>query len=163
LKEKLPAYMIPSAFVLLEAIPLTANGKVDRQALPAPLEQRPPPGEQQTVPQTELEQTIAVILQEVLGLATVGLHDNFFDLGGTSVHMVQAHAKLCQAIGKIISITELFTYPTIYSLAEFLGQDTGKPGQPPAELKKIQERSQKQRQAANPQQERLKRMRRGNE
>lgn len=160
LKEKLPSYMIPSAFVLMDTLPLTANGKVDRQGLPSPQEQRAEASPVHALPQTDLEQTIATILQQVLQLEAVGLHDNFFDLGGTSVHMVQAHARLCTAIGKTISITELFTHPTVYSLAEFLGQPQPKEA---TEFKKIQERSQKQRQVTNPQQERLKRMRRGNE
>nr|WP_307731364.1 amino acid adenylation domain-containing protein [Microseira wollei] len=94
LKEKLPEYMIPSAFVMLAAMPLTINGKVDRQALPIPENLRPDLAVAYESPQTQVERIIANLWQEVLHLEKVGIYDNFFDLGGHSLLLVQVHNKL---------------------------------------------------------------------
>jgi len=123
LKEKLPGYMIPSAFVVLDAFPLTPNGKVDRKALP---EQDELPLDVEiayVAPQTEMEQTIATILQEVLGIERVSTHDNFFDVGANSLHLVRAQNKLQDAFKQDISVLNLFEYTTISALAEYLSQD----------------------------------------
>jgi len=121
LGQTLPAYMIPSAFLLLEALPLTPSGKVDRRALPAPT------GAQiaaapRVAPQTELERTIAAIWQALLKI-DVGREDNFFDLGGHSLLLVQVQHQLGAALGRAITIVDLFRYPTIRTLAGFLGGD----------------------------------------
>jgi amino acid adenylation domain-containing protein len=122
LKEKLPEYMIPSAFVTLAAMPLTINGKVDRQALPIPENIRPELAVAYESPQTQVERIIANLWQEVLHLEKVGIYDNFFDLGGHSLLLVQVHNKLEEIWQEDIEIVELFKYPTISSLAKYLSQ-----------------------------------------
>ena len=123
LREKLPEYMMPSAFVLLKALPLTANGKVDRRALPAPDSIRPELEATYAPPRTEVEQTIAGIWQKMLHLEKVGINDNFFDLGGHSLLLIQVHSKLQKVLRRDISITDLFEYPTISSLTKYLSQE----------------------------------------
>jgi len=123
LKEKLPEQMVPSAFVLLDALPLTANGKVNRKALPEPDEIQPEPEVAYVPPQTDVERTLTAIVQEVLQVQQVGTHNNFFDLGGNSVHMVQILSKLQTAFQREVSITEVFRHPTISSLAAYLNQE----------------------------------------
>ena len=120
LREKLPEYMVPAAFVILEAMPLTSNGKVDRRALPAPESQRPELETDYIVPQSEAERLIATTWEEVLQLEKVGIHDNFFDLGGHSLLLVRVRAKLQELFDKELSTTELFQYPTVESLAKYL-------------------------------------------
>lgn len=123
LKDRLPEYMIPAAFVTLEALPLTPNGKVDRQALPAPSAERSDSGSTYVQPQTQLEQTIAAVWQEVLGVEQVGIQDNFFDLGGHSLLLAKAQARLQEITGKEIQIVEMFRSPTVSTLAEYLSQE----------------------------------------
>jgi amino acid adenylation domain-containing protein len=123
LREHLPDYMVPSAFVTLQAFPLTPNGKVDRNALPAPAALRPERTAQYVAPRTALEQRIAAIWQEVLHREQVGLHDNFFDLGGHSLLLAQAHSKLRAALNPQLTLVDLFRYPTISALATYLSQD----------------------------------------
>lgn len=120
LLEKLPEYMIPSAFIWLEKLPLLPNGKVDRRVLP----EQPQITliENFVAPETQLEQTIAAIWQQVLHLDKVGIHHNFFDLGGHSLLMVHIHSKLYQTLNRDISIVEMFQYPTISKLAKYLSQ-----------------------------------------
>ncbi|HEV2864152.1 MAG TPA: amino acid adenylation domain-containing protein [Pyrinomonadaceae bacterium] len=120
LKQKLPEYMLPAAFVPMTALPLTPNGKVDRRALPDPESVRPELKEVYAAPRNELERTVAAIWREMLHLEKVGVHDNFFDLGGHSLLMVQTHGKLQQALGREIAVIHMFQYPTISTLAEYL-------------------------------------------
>ncbi|HYO54553.1 beta-ketoacyl synthase N-terminal-like domain-containing protein, partial [Archangium sp.] len=123
--ERLPEYMVPSALVLLDALPLMPNGKVDRRALPRPEEGH---GSEDTlvVPQTELERTVAAIWQEVLGLPKVSTNERFFDLGGNSLSIVEVQKKLSIALDFEVKLTKLFQYPTIAALAQHLSQgDTG--------------------------------------
>ncbi|MEG4394820.1 amino acid adenylation domain-containing protein [Microcoleus sp. BROC3] len=123
LKQKLPDYMVPSGFVFLNHLPLTPNGKVDRKALPAPDAINPQLETTYIAPQTEIEQAIATVWQQVLHLEKVGVDDNFFDLGGHSLLMAQAHSKLREAIDRDVSMMEMFKYPTISSLAKYLSED----------------------------------------
>ncbi|BAZ37908.1 amino acid adenylation domain protein [Calothrix sp. NIES-4101] len=125
LKEKLPEYMIPSAFIILDTLPLTPNGKIDRRALPTPDNLRPTLTTTYQVPQSEMEQQIAKLWQEVLHVDQVGIHDNFFDLGGYSLLMLQVNHKLCQMLQRDISVVTMFQNPTVYSLAEYLTQIHG--------------------------------------
>ncbi|MBD2775784.1 non-ribosomal peptide synthetase [Iningainema tapete] len=122
LKQQLPEYMIPRAFVTLEALPLLPNGKIDRHALRVPDQTRPELQAIYQQPQTEIEKTIAQIWQEVLHFEGVGIHDNFFELGGHSLLLLQVHNKLRQIFPADLSILELFRYPTISSLAELLAK-----------------------------------------
>ncbi|MBF1990125.1 non-ribosomal peptide synthetase, partial [Fischerella thermalis] len=123
LKEKLPDYMLPSAFVILETLPLLPNGKVDRHSLPAPDQTRPELAATYQPPQTEVEKIIAQIWQEALHVHEVGIHDNFFELGGHSLLLLQIHNQLQKRFQQSLSILELFRYPTISSLAKYLSQE----------------------------------------
>ena len=116
---KLPAYMVPPTVVFLDALPLTDNGKVDRAALPAPetAEESAAPA---VVPSGATEEAIAEIWRQVLAVDEVGSHDNFFDLGGSSIGMVQVHSRLTAVLGRDLPVTELFRYPTIAGLARSL-------------------------------------------
>lgn len=120
LQERLPAYMLPSAFLLLDAMPLTPNNKIDRRALPEPDAQRPQLSTSYLMPTTGLESQVAAIWQRILHLERVGLEDNFFDLGGNSLLMVQLHAQLREAIQPVIKLTDLFQYPTVKAFAAYL-------------------------------------------
>jgi len=115
LKQSLPDYMMPSAFVMLEALPLTPNGKVDRRALPIPegrLEERIYAG-----PRTPSEELLAAIFGDVLRLERVGVHDNFFDLGGHSLLAMRVTARARQTFGVELPLRTLFEAPTIAELA----------------------------------------------
>jgi len=120
LKEKLPDYMIPSTFVTLEAFPLTPNGKVDRRALPAPEGLRPKLETNYVMPRSETERIIAVMWQETLQVDKVGIHDNFFELGGHSILAIQIYHKLQEHFEQELSLIDLFQYPTIHALAQYL-------------------------------------------
>ena len=117
----LPQVMVPQHVVVLPALPLTPNGKVDRRALPDPLAVLVV----RTVaaPASGLEATIAGIWREVLGLQQVGTGDNFFDLGGHSLLVVQVQLRLREACGREVSITDMFRLPTIHALAGHLEGD----------------------------------------
>ena len=126
LKGTLPDYMVPAVFVLLDAMPLLPNGKVNRSALQLPTDLHPTRAVTYEAPNSEMERAIATIWQELLKLEKVDINDNFFDLGGHSLLMVQLKQKLDSALKKELSIVELFQYPTIHSLAKYLRQDTQK-------------------------------------
>jgi amino acid adenylation domain-containing protein len=145
LKEKLPEYMMPSAFVVLEELPLTPNGKVDRRALPAPDKLRPELANNYQAPQSEVEKSIAKVWKQVLNLEKVGIHDNFFDLGGHSLLVVQVNNKLREILHRDLSVVEIFQNPTIKSLAEYLSQESSTT----TTLGKIRARVDKQKEAFN--------------
>ncbi|KAB8332629.1 non-ribosomal peptide synthetase [Scytonema tolypothrichoides VB-61278] len=115
LKKKLPDYMIPSAFVHLKALPLTSNGKVNRQALPAP-ENVNPLARKFVAPRNSIEETIALVWSGVLKLEQVGIYDNFFELGGDSIISIQIIARLNQG-GLQLTPKQLFENPTVAGLA----------------------------------------------
>ncbi|MBV9788623.1 MAG: amino acid adenylation domain-containing protein, partial [Chloroflexi bacterium] len=125
---KLPDYMVPNTFIVLDELPVTPNGKTDYRALPQPDGARPNLAAAYVAPRNELEQTIAAIWQELLGVDQVGLHDNFFDLGGHSLLVIQLHGQLNERLGgsaamlERVSMLDLFKYPTISALSEFLSQ-----------------------------------------
>ncbi len=130
LQERLPDHMIPSAFVILETLPLTPNGKVDRGALPPPAErldlERPGPKGRSTAPRTDLEQAVAEVWQEVLGLEeaeAIGVRDNFFDLGGHSLLAIQVISRLRRRLGIELPMRRLFEAPTVAELAERIERD----------------------------------------
>jgi len=112
---------VPTHFVTLSSFPLTPNGKLDRKSLPPPttLITTAPPA-QAELPAGEIEELIAGIWRDVLQLREVGTRDNFFDLGGHSLLAVHAHRRLKKAFDQSISMTDLFRFPTIRSLAQFL-------------------------------------------
>ncbi|WP_338868536.1 non-ribosomal peptide synthase/polyketide synthase [Myxococcus stipitatus] len=117
LQQKLPEYMMPSAFVMLESFPLTANGKVDRKALPPPGNERPETGTHFEAPRSPTEQALADVWGEVLGVGTVGIDDSFFDLGGDSIRGIQVVAKLRER-GVNLPMGDLLQHPTIRELSE---------------------------------------------
>jgi amino acid adenylation domain-containing protein len=124
LKERLPDYMVPSTFTTLGAFPLTPNGKVDRRRLPAPDERRAAGRSAFLAPRDEIERAIAGVWRDVLRVDEVGVDDNFFDLGGHSLLLVQVQAKLRAALAREIAIVEMFQYPTIRAMATHLARAT---------------------------------------
>ncbi|MDH6593494.1 amino acid adenylation domain-containing protein [Variovorax sp. TBS-050B] len=119
LAKRLPDYMVPRACVVLDALPLNANGKVDRKALPAP-----EGGSQQAyeAPQGDVAQAVAAVWSELLQVPRVGLHDNFFDLGGHSLLLIRAHRLLEDRLQVAVPLVQLFKYPTVASLARWLAE-----------------------------------------
>lgn len=122
LADKLPDYMVPSIFVILKALPLTQNEKIDRRALPKPDHVRPEMEQAYISPSTSLERILSGIWCQVLGLDRVGVQDNFFDLGGTSILAVKVVELAEQEIKIELPIVKLFQYPNISSLAKYLSQ-----------------------------------------
>jgi non-ribosomal peptide synthase protein (TIGR01720 family) len=121
LKEKLPEYMVPAAFVLLDQLPLTSNGKVDRKALPAPeAGERLTLGESFVAPRSPAEEALSRVWAQVLRLPKVGIHDNFFELGGDSILSIQIVWRAADA-GVKITPRQLFQHQTIAELAEVAG------------------------------------------
>ena len=118
LKEKLPEYMVPAVFVLLDALPLMPNGKVDRRALPAPDRSRPDLDKAFVAPRTPTEELLAEIWAQLLDIERVGIHDNFFDLGGHSLLATQLVSRMREAFQVEIPLRRLFEVPTVAGLAE---------------------------------------------
>jgi acyl-coenzyme A synthetase/AMP-(fatty) acid ligase len=143
LKTELPDYMIPASFMKLDALPLTANGKIDRQALPPPDRTRPELEHAYVAPQTELERRLEAEWRELLQVKAVGIDDNFFDLGGHSLLIIKLQERLASALGTNLSIVELFQYPTIRSLASHL-RDAQTDSR---SLQQVRDRAVKQKQA----------------
>lgn len=117
LRSKLPEYMVPSAFVFLDALPLTSNGKIDRRNLPRPDQSRPELESSFVAPRTPVEELIAQIWAEVLKLDQVGIHDNFFELGGHSLLLTQVASRIQQAFQVLLPLRILFEAPTIADLS----------------------------------------------
>jgi amino acid adenylation domain-containing protein len=125
LKKKLPDYMVPSGFVFLDALPLSANGKIDRRALPTQEGLLQKLEVAYVAPQTDIEQIIATVWQELLGLEKVGVNDNFFDLGGNSLLLTETYSELKKQLPnevKLISLVDLFNYSSVKSLSQKLSQ-----------------------------------------
>jgi amino acid adenylation domain-containing protein len=117
LRSRLPDYMVPAAFVFLARLPLTASGKIDRRALPAPDRSRADVTEELTAPRTSTEKTLASIWMTVLKLERIGIHENFFDLGGHSLLATQVVARVSDAMHVDVPLRRLFETPTIAELA----------------------------------------------
>ncbi|MER7185525.1 amino acid adenylation domain-containing protein [Streptomyces hyaluromycini] len=128
LAERLPEHMVPSAFVVLEALPLSPNGKVDRKALPAPDHGAGTAGGH-IAPATPEEELLAGLWQRVLGLDRVGTRDNFFEIGGDSMHAVRI-VGLAREAGHRIPLQRLFAAQTVETLARWLAEHTGPAGDP---------------------------------
>jgi amino acid adenylation domain-containing protein/thioester reductase-like protein len=118
LKEKLPDYMVPSAFVVMDTLPLMPNGKVDRRALPAPNRARPILNEAFVAPRTLVEEQLAEIWATVLGIEPVGIHDNFFELGGHSLLTAQMLSLVQKTFHVELPLIRLFEAPTVAELAQ---------------------------------------------
>ncbi len=122
LKLRLPDYMVPSVFVSLPALPLTANGKVDRKALPAPEDVRPGLQNTYVAPRNDTERELATIWSTVLGAGEVGMNDNFFDLGGHSLLATQVVSRMRQVFQTEIPLASIFQSPTVAGLAAAVDQ-----------------------------------------
>jgi hypothetical protein len=125
LEEKLPQYMIPSAFVRMERLPLTSNGKLDRRALPAPDHARPESGTAYVPPRDTVEEQLAAIWADVLGIGRVGVHDNFFEIGGHSLLAAGVAGRIQDRMGARVPISAIFRHPTIAALASQLDAEAG--------------------------------------
>jgi amino acid adenylation domain-containing protein len=145
LRERVPEWMVPSVIVKLREMPLTANGKIDRSALPDANGLRAQLGEAYVAPRNEAEKLIANLWQNALRLDKVGIHDNFFDLGGHSLLMLDIHAVLQKQLKPELVLLEMFKYPTVASLAQYLSE--GQSQSPTFE--KVNERAEKQREVMN--------------
>jgi amino acid adenylation domain-containing protein/FkbM family methyltransferase len=124
LRRELPEYMIPSVFVFLETLPLSANGKIDRRALPVPTYDAESRGTVFEPPRNETEKRLAEIWSQVLGVERVGPRDNFFDLGGDSLRLMTVHSRLRQAFSKDIAIVDMFRFTTVRALAQHLAGES---------------------------------------
>jgi amino acid adenylation domain-containing protein len=122
LKDRLPEYMIPSRFVVLDALPATPNGKIDRRALPAPDPDEAELPDVFRAPRGATDQLVAAIWANVLGTERVGIEDNFFDLGGHSFLLGRVQLQLKDQLGREVSLVDLYRYPTIRALSDFLNQ-----------------------------------------
>jgi non-ribosomal peptide synthetase component F len=134
LKERLPNYMIPSAFVQMDSFPVTPNGKTDFRAFPAPANDLTVSASF-VAPQNQLEESIAQIWQQVLGLQAVGTQDNFFDAGGNSLSLIQVQGRLQETLQREIPVVDLFQYATIQGLAQRLSQQNAVPESAKAEVR----------------------------
>lgn len=119
LKQCLPAYMVPKQLMVLDTIPLTPNGKVDKRSLPKPTFAI---SANFIAPRTPLEKSLSELWCTVLGLEQVGIEDNFFDVGGTSILSLQVATRLTTQIGQPVRAVKLYQYPTIRTLAQYLSQ-----------------------------------------
>jgi amino acid adenylation domain-containing protein len=124
LQEKLPAYMLPAAFVLMDSLPLSPNGKVDRAALPAPQSVRGESLRVRTAPNA-IEREIESAWLQVLSLQQVGPDENFFDVGGDSLQLLMVHSEIQKRINSEFPLTDLFEYSTIRTLARHLAGTSG--------------------------------------
>jgi pyochelin synthetase len=137
LKQRLPDYMVPSRFMALAALPLTANGKIDRKALPTPSRRQPRQSTALVTPCTPLELHLTQIWQDLFETDKVSITDNFFDLGGNSLIAVRLVARIQKQLGQALSLSTLLQEPTIKHLAKVLNQQTVPLSQSP--LVRIQE------------------------
>ncbi len=126
LAEKLPGYMVPSAFIILDTLPLLPNGKLDRQRLPYPDSSRPNLDTPFIVPETSVEQALAKIWAEVLNVNHVGAHDNFFDLGGHSLAATRIVSRVIKHFQVDLPLQSLFQSPTVAEMATVIAEHQGK-------------------------------------
>ncbi|HVW65645.1 MAG TPA: amino acid adenylation domain-containing protein [Nitrosospira sp.] len=134
----LPDYMLPGLFVFLDTLPLSPNGKIDRQRLPLPDQLN---DQDYEPPASSAETLVSEVWAEILGISRVGLHNNFFDLGGHSLLLIKVQCRLEERMNVRIAIVDLFKYTTVASLAKFLGQERPEHSSP----RRQRERAQRQR------------------
>ena len=142
-RNRLPEYLIPSVILPIEALPLTPAWKIDYNALAGLSDSRSQPLPRDAAPRTEIEHVIARVWREALGLEKIGVHDNFFDLGGHSLLLARVHLALKETFGDRLSIIRVFQFPTINSLAEHLAQERAQRQSPAS----TQDRANRQRAA----------------
>jgi amino acid adenylation domain-containing protein len=158
LRSLLPEYAIPSQFVELEALPTTPSGKIDRRSLPEPQPQHTNTSSSYVAPRNDLESDIAQMWQEILQCDRVGINDNFFDLGGHSLLIVQLGDRLSEYLQQEIPLVKLFQYPTIASFVEYLNSANNSPTNQQSHRSTRRQRAQNR--TANLQQQRKRRQRR---
>jgi acyl carrier protein len=129
LKERLPEYMVPSAWVHLEHLPLTASGKLDRASLPGPERGRPDLDSLFVAPRTAIEEMLAQIFAEILSLERAGIDDNFFELGGHSLLTTRVVTRIRKVFSADLPLRRFFERPTVREIAEFLTANETRPGQ----------------------------------
>jgi pyochelin synthetase len=120
LENFLPAYMVPFSFLMMQALPLNTNGKVDRSLLPAPATAAAGLWNGHAATQGGMEETVSAVWRKLLGLEHIGVDDNFFDLGGDSILLVQAHGELQSMLQRTFPITDLFQFPSVRALSRAL-------------------------------------------
>lgn len=148
LLDRMPDYMVPTHFAALGALPLTPSGKVDRRALPRYEATRAEVRSTGSAPPaTPMEKIIARLWEETLAIRNPGVRDNFFEVGGNSLHAVKVHTKLSQALQREFPVTALFEHPTIATLARYLSPEA-ETSSNPAAANPIQDRARRQQQAA---------------
>ncbi|HYJ16250.1 MAG TPA: phosphopantetheine-binding protein [Candidatus Limnocylindria bacterium] len=125
LRDKLPGYMVPSTFMFLDSLPVT-NGKLDRRALPEPSDKRPELSTAYALPTDEIEKTLASIWGKVLDVRPVGIHDNFFDLGGHSLSATQVISQVIKQFQLELPLHSLFQSPTVAMMAAVIRQNQAK-------------------------------------
>ncbi|MBP6688345.1 MAG: LLM class flavin-dependent oxidoreductase [Hyphomonadaceae bacterium] len=145
LREFLPEYMIPAAFVIVDAFPLTANGKIDRKALPAPTREAAQSAVEYVPPSNDLEKIIADVWKQLLNIERVGLRDNIFDIGANSLLTAQANQRLSILLDRKVSLVSMFRFPTVESLAAHIDPGRAAPEQ---DAKRTQERADRKKDAA---------------
>ncbi len=140
LEARLPEYMVPASFVVLNELPLTPNGKIDRKALPDPQREAGPGATAFAPPSNLLEQQISGVWQELLSIERVGRHDNIFDLGANSLITMQANNRLSAVLERKVSLVSMFRFPTVAALAAHLAEsDT--PGGPVVDQRAVERQS----------------------
>jgi len=117
LSERIPNYMVPSTYVPVDRLPLTPNGKVDRDALPEPEWEHASAGDHWVAPRTDTERRVAAVWSGVLSVRDVGIHDNFFALGGHSLRAMQVMSRLREELGVSLTLRTIFDSPTVMELA----------------------------------------------
>jgi acyl carrier protein len=122
LEARLPAYMVPSALVMMETLPKTPNGKIDRKALPEPMSPSATPDGGDAAPRTPTEEFVTEIWAEVLGVERPGLHENFFEIGGHSLRAIQVVSRVRDALGLEVPLRGTFERPTIAQFAVWLNE-----------------------------------------
>ena len=126
-RDLLPEAFVPSFFVIVPDLPRLTNGKVDRRSLPLPVQGPAPRAESGAGALSAIEQTIAGVWRDVLNIATVGLDDNFFDVGGHSLSMMRVHGRLQDLFGRQVTLVDLFEHPTVRAVARFLARQAPSP------------------------------------
>lgn len=121
-RDKLPAYMVPNAFIILDALPLTPNGKIDRKSLPLPKNYNSEKSTKFVTPHHELELQLTKIWEDFIGVKPIGIQDNFFELGGHSLLAIRLWKEVEQLLGQKLPLTTLFQFPTIEKLAAAIHQ-----------------------------------------
>jgi amino acid adenylation domain-containing protein len=150
LEDRVPGYMIPSAIIEVEKMPLTPNGKVNRQALPRPEYKRPGSDEEFAAPHTEIEGTVAAIWREVLKIGRISIDDNFFDLGGHSLLLAQVYTRLRGTFEQNLTMLDLFKYTSIRALSRYLSRGSVEKH----DLSQVQNRARKQKEVRDLQKQR---------